>query len=429
MWRSAWRVLCSVPSMSRWWFELLATIVSVALVAGCSDTSISQPNGPSASRCQVALTGVPESILPSGSRLTASVATTRECPWTATSEASWIQLSPTSGQGEGSVTVMVAENTIATRRSTAILINDTRISVAQDAAPCRFQLNSSSAQIDAVGGTVAVSVSAVAGCAWNAVSEMSWVRARGTGAGSGTAELIVDENTGGRRSGMVRVADLGFAVEQAASTASAPSPAPTPTPTPTPPPAPSPTPTPPPAPSPTPTPPPAPAPSPTPPPAPTPPACAFSLEPESPEIKAEGDTRTVQVTTSAGCAWTATTSATWIKLANTSGVGNGEVLYSVDRNTGAAREGTITVAGQTHRVEQEAAASTRVTFTGQVSNLSGACPEFRFSVGGRQVITNGETHFSGGPCRNLQNGTEVEVEGDVQGGGVVLAVRIDLKPK
>ena len=46
------------------------------------------------------LTGVPESIPPSGSRLTASVATTRECPWTATSEASWIQLSPTSGQGK-----------------------------------------------------------------------------------------------------------------------------------------------------------------------------------------------------------------------------------------------------------------------------------------------------------------------------------------
>jgi Viral BACON domain len=98
--------------MPRWWFELLATIVSVALVGGCSDTSISQLDGPSASKCQVALTGVPESIPPSGSRLTASVATTRECPWTATSEASWIQLSPTSGQGEDSVTVMVAENMV-----------------------------------------------------------------------------------------------------------------------------------------------------------------------------------------------------------------------------------------------------------------------------------------------------------------------------
>lgn len=136
----------------------------------------------------------------------------------------------------------------------------------------------------------------------------------------------------------------------------------------------------------------------------------------------------MQVRTSAGCAWTATTSATWIKLANTTGVGNGEVRYTVDRNTGAAREGTIRVAGQTHRVEQEGAASSRLTFTGQVSSLSGACTEFRFSVEGRQVITNGQTQFSGGPCRDLQNGIEVEVEGDVQGGGVVLAVRINLRP-
>src|SRR5262245_57072955 len=115
--------------MPRWWFELLATIVSVALVAGCSDTSISQPNGPSPSRCQVALMGLPESVPFSGSRLSGSVATNRECTWTATAEASWIQLSPNSGQGESVVTVTVAENTLATRRSSAILLNDTRITV------------------------------------------------------------------------------------------------------------------------------------------------------------------------------------------------------------------------------------------------------------------------------------------------------------
>ena len=191
--RSAWRVLCSVPSMPRWWFELLATIVSVALVAGCSDTSISQLNGPSASRCQTALTGVPESIPPSGSRLSASVVTTRECPWTATADAPWIQLSPNSGQGESVLTVTVAENTVATRRSSAILINDTRITVAQDAAPRRFELNTGSAEVAASRGTVTVGVSAVAGCAWTAASEASWVRVvRGSGAGDGTAELFVE---------------------------------------------------------------------------------------------------------------------------------------------------------------------------------------------------------------------------------------------
>ena len=96
--------------MPRWWFAFLATIASVALVVGCSDTaSISQPNAPSASKCQTAITGVPELIPPSGSRLSASVTTTRECPWSATTEASWIQLSPSSGQGEGVLIVTVCQ--------------------------------------------------------------------------------------------------------------------------------------------------------------------------------------------------------------------------------------------------------------------------------------------------------------------------------
>ena len=203
--------------MPRWWFALLATIVSVALVAGCSDTSISQPNGPSASRCQTALTGVPESIPPEGSRLSASVATTRECPWTATADASWIQLSPNSGQGESVITVTVAENTVATRRSSAILINDTRITVAQDAAPCRFALNAGSAAVAANGGTVTVGVSAVAGCGWTAASETSWVGVvRGSGTGGGAAELFVETNTGAARRGTVRVAGLTFVIDQPA---------------------------------------------------------------------------------------------------------------------------------------------------------------------------------------------------------------------
>ena len=43
----------------------LATIASVALVVGCSNTaSISQPTGPSGSKCQTALTGVPDLIPP-----------------------------------------------------------------------------------------------------------------------------------------------------------------------------------------------------------------------------------------------------------------------------------------------------------------------------------------------------------------------------
>ncbi len=60
------------------------------------------------------------------------------------------------------------------------LINDTRTTVAQDAAPCRFELNAGSAEVAATGRTVTVGVSAVAGCAWT-VGERSLVGSCGPG--------------------------------------------------------------------------------------------------------------------------------------------------------------------------------------------------------------------------------------------------------
>jgi hypothetical protein len=63
------------------------------------------------------------------------------------------------------------------------------------------------------------------------------------------------------------------------------------------------------------------------------------------------------VTISAGpeCVWTAASNASWITITSlTSGIGNGSVNYSVAQNlTGAARKGTITVAGRIFNVKQK----------------------------------------------------------------------------
>ena len=61
----------------------------------------------------------------------------------------------------------------------------------------------------------------------------------------------------------------------------------------------------------------------------------------------------VTVTTSGGCAWTATASQSWIHT-NSSGSGSGTVSYTVDANPGAARSGTILIAGQSYSVTQAA---------------------------------------------------------------------------
>src|SRR5687767_4909334 len=89
-----------------------AIAVAFALfAAGCGESTVTQITGPvPATRCQAAFTGLPSSIPSSGERVTATVATNRECQWTIESEASWIQVTPTSGQGETSLSVVLAEN-------------------------------------------------------------------------------------------------------------------------------------------------------------------------------------------------------------------------------------------------------------------------------------------------------------------------------
>jgi hypothetical protein len=62
----------------------------------------------------------------------------------------------------------------------------------------------------------------------------------------------------------------------------------------------------------------------------------------------------VNVKTDPGCAWTASTRANWIKLGTTSGSGDGGFNYSVEQNTGAEREGTITIGGEVHTIRQQA---------------------------------------------------------------------------
>jgi hypothetical protein len=81
--------------------------------------------------------------------------------------------------------------------------------------------------------------------------------------------------------------------------------------------------------------------------------CSFSLSSSSQAFPASGGSGTVNVTTTAGCGWAATSNASFISvISGASGTGSGVVGYSVAANTGAARNGTLTIAGQTFSVSQ-----------------------------------------------------------------------------
>jgi len=85
-------------------------------------------------------------------------------------------------------------------------------------------------------------------------------------------------------------------------------------------------------------------------------ACPYAVQPASRSHSGAGGTGTISVVCPAGCRWTATSNAPpWIKVTSSaSGSGSSRVEYTVAANSGAARTGTIRVAGQDFVVTQEA---------------------------------------------------------------------------
>ncbi len=63
-------------------------------------------------------------------------------------------------------------------------------------------------------------------------------------------------------------------------------------------------------------------------------------------------TYTLDVLSSASCAWNATTDVSWVTINSGSGTGNGQVNYTVAANTGPLRVGHIFVSGQTYTLQQ-----------------------------------------------------------------------------
>lgn len=88
-------------------------------------------------------------------------------------------------------------------------------------------------------------------------------------------------------------------------------------------------------------------------------SCPYTLSASSFTIGQPGGRGTVGVTTNAGCAWTATSNASFVTItASASASGSATVGYSVAANTGATRTGTLTIAGQTFTLTQTGSGTT-----------------------------------------------------------------------
>jgi hypothetical protein len=66
---------------------------------------------------------------------------------------------------------------------------------------------------------------------------------------------------------------------------------------------------------------------------------------------------------------------------------------------------------------------------GKVSGLTGSCPAIRFLLGQTTVTADATTDFRRGPCKNVRNGTSVEVTGHSTVGGAIAADVISVEAK
>lgn len=89
--------------------------------------------------------------------------------------------------------------------------------------------------------------------------------------------------------------------------------------------------------------------------------CAYSASPTSQSVGSSGGSGSFSVTAPSGCAWTASTGASWITITSSgggSGNGNGTVTFTAASNpTTSTRSGNLTIAGLTRTVNQAAAAA------------------------------------------------------------------------
>ena len=263
-------------------------------VAG-TQVTVTQGSG-----CSISIAPTAANVPSAGGSGSVAVTAGDGCPWTASSNASWLTVTA-GGNGSGSGTVQyAAAATTSIARSAALTIGGQTFTVNQGSG-CAIALASSGASVPAGGAKNTVGVSTGDGCPWTAASSVPWITisSGASGSGTGTVAYTVDASSGPQRAGVLTIGGQTFTVTQANG-------------------------------------------------------CSISLSP--PNVQAcrrAAAKNSVGITAGAGCPWSASSGVPWITISSGgNGSGNGTVAYTVDSTSGPARSGALTIAGQTFTVSQ-----------------------------------------------------------------------------
>jgi hypothetical protein len=230
------------------------------------------------------------------------------CTWTAQSGVPWLTLTRgASGSGAGVVTVQAAATDGPARNGTVTIAG--RVVAVTQSPGCAFTLDPATYAAPATASTSATTVRTAAGCSWTAASTVSWIviSSGASGSGPGEVRFSVAANTGPARVGGLLIGGQTMTINQATG-------------------------------------------------------CSVSVSPTSVNVGAAASANTVQVTTAQGCTWSARSNVPWIDLGDvTSGSGNGRVAFSVEANSGPARQGTLSIGSHTITVAQASGCTYTVT--------------------------------------------------------------------
>ena len=253
-------------------------------------------------QCTATVSPTSVSVSSVGSTSAVSVTTGTNCFWMATSSVSWITVtSGATGAGIGQVNYTVAANTIAAVRVGTLTVAGQTVTITQATGSCSSTVTPTSVSVPSIASAYTLSVVSGTSCSWTAVSNVSWitVTAGASGSAIGSVSFNVAATTTAR-TGTLTVAGQTVTVTQAAA------------------------------------------------------SCVYTVTPTSVSAPSTGNTFSLSVTSGTSCSWTAVSNVSWITVtAGASGSAIGSVTFTVAATT-TPRTGTLTVAGRTVTVTEDA---------------------------------------------------------------------------
>jgi hypothetical protein len=278
------------------WAGVAAT--TLAVIIGCDKSS---PAGPTPEPCSYSLSAQSQSFPAEGGPGTLAISTAADCSWSVAGTGGWVTLlSAATGVGPGPVNFTVLPNADEAARETTLTISNIAFKISQNGrAACSFSISPEQKSFSDDGGSAQVTVTAAAGCAWTATSNVSWmtVTAGAQGQGTGTVTYAVTSNNAKtERTGTLTIASRTLTVDQAGEDVNQPA------------------------------------------------TCLYSVAPVDFTPCMPGGSLTANVTTQANCEWTASPSASWLQIpSGRSGRGSGTITIQYSDNYDAPRAGTVAV--------------------------------------------------------------------------------------